>query len=1323
LGASEVGEAEPLATLLDEQWRGGRSGAIAGRGYHFQDVVGAWLAARTLGGQLIVEQIVPEGLEDLSCEGADAWHVQVKSRQARVGDFPAARAAGVVIDAWLRHRKRVTAQPQARLAVVFERPIAGTSPGGWGQPLQEALGPADGFRDALVRAGVARGLTAAQVARVLREVCAIVVGWADAEAETASMLAQETGLPVGAVVPVALALRAEVARCADANAATGWASRVGLTRTGLRRRVDEIAGLVDRQALLEAIRDGACEAVDFATPLQDASFYEGVAVQPGHVAAGLTVPRPETVDAVLAGLDRTRACLVAGPSGAGKSAVAWMAAYVARHVLWYRVRRLGEQEVDLLLSLADAAGASAATPVGFVVDGVGVGALAAWDALQRQAASRPGVLLLGSVRNEDLFPLATLADCTVVQLRLDQALAARIHGELARRGASSAPHWLEAYEQSDRLTLEYTHLLTRGRRLRDVVAEQVRARSREGRDGELGVVAMVAAAHRWGATVPVTGLARVLGISEADLSRALRRLIAEHVLRREGDRLVGLHPLRSAVLAEEAHAVPPPTLADTAERLLRLLPPEELRPFVAGLLADHDDLDALIIDELARRAGGDEPNVLVAALQALRLADFARTARAWVQVLDQHDVPPSMRSLTLIFSLMDGLPLEGGDKRIIDAVTEIHRTQRDVSPLRDAMVAALGADAILTVLAACSQPSAAARLLAPLAGSQLHLGRDTIRGDVPLVVVLAGASVEELANVLAAAREVSQPLAEQLVNIAGGQDSILQRIFAEHPWLTELQVVDQDGQTVPRARLLPAAGAPDSKIDEDVRELARLLLRCVPAADRADVAALFPGGRPMRIGDYTHATSGLLRRYAHGHASIAWNRARVRIALAMVADADATRRLDTGRQLLADATAFLHELSTAWIRKRLTREDRQRLIHVQQRLDQRVEQMRPPPAATTTPGAEDVDEEGRLKTDEPLHTLLQGVVSNMPGRLIDSKPHYPSLAGFVGGGTLAGQLPKVEALDWRLLGLAQPPAALATLRRLLEDLHAILAELAWGDTPSEALVREAQSTSRRTSLRHAADFARRGAARRLQAMVADLGRRCTDNGLYAQIMMRQEPTETAEAHVWPPRALAILISLGNLTEWVDAQTHLVEILADLPVGEPPVTVVPVREGKIVPSLAARYISGLWPAPDATTEWSEQLPPPHATPLANATLEAHQALQTLSAIAELARVRDIQPPVEIAAQAAASQFRQARQVIADLPSDPVVDEILATLDALAGRVQEELDVPAEGDSFGLAANIAKGLEEPNEDFSILTGLSVVAHEWDIDPAGAQRLLPN
>jgi len=239
-------------------------------------------------------------------------------------------------------------------------------------------------------------------------------------------------------------------------------------------------------------------------------------------------------------------------------------------------------------------------------------------------------------------------------------------------------------------------------------------------------------------------------------------------------------------------------------------------------------------------------------------------------------------------------------------------------------------------------------------------------------------------------------------------------------------------------------------------------------------------------------------------------------------------------------------------------------------------------------------------------------------------------------------------------------------------------------------------------------------------MATDLGQRCAVSGLDAQVLVREEPSETAEAHVWPAHALAILVSLDSLTEWADAQMRLAEILTTLPVGEPPVTAVPIRAGQIVPSFGVRYIGQLWPAPDATTEWSERLPPPHALPLAIATLQAHQALQTLSAIAELARIRDIQPPVEVAAQAAANQFQQARRAIADLPSDPVVDEILGTLDVLAGRVQEELDAPAKGD-LGFAANIAKGLEEPNDDFTILAGLSVVAHEWDIDPASAQRLL--
>ena len=1314
----EVGQ--PLATLLDAQWEGSRSGAIAGRGYHFQDVIGAWLAARVVSGELAVERIVPEGLEDMSCEGADAWHVQVKSRQARVGDFPTTKAAGFVVDAWRRHRERSALQPEAKLAVVFERPIAGTSLRGWGQPLAETLASHDGLRAALAKAAAAQGLHG-DLPRMLESVCVMVLSWAGSEAETSSMLARHLRLPVGAALPLVLALRAEVARCADANAATNWSTRVGLTRTDLGQRVDEVAALIDQQSLLQAIRDGACEAVDFTTALEERSFYEGVGVQPGHIAAGLTVPRPEVVDRVLAGLDRTGACLVTGPSGAGKSAVTWMAAYVARHILWYRVRRLREQDVALLLRLAAEVGAGPSTPVGFVVDGVGTGTLQAWDALRRETATRAGVLLLGSVRTEDMFPLATLADCAVVQPRLDEDLASRIHGELARRSATAASHWLEAYEQSDGLTLEYTYLLTRGRRLRDVLAEQVRTRVREGRDIELMVLGVVATAHRWGATVPVDRLATVLGISDSDLSRALRRLIEEHLLHREGDRLAGLHPLRSAVLADEAHAVPRPTMTDTTRRLVQLLPPEDLRPFLAGLLIDRDDLDALVVKELARRISRvvDELHVLVAALQGLRLADFARTARGWVQLLDRHGVLPAMQPITLNLALIDSPLVEAMDERLLAAVGEIRRTERDACPMRDELVATVGADSVRESLARCSTSSAVTRLLAPLAGSRIPPDPETMTSAAPLAATLHDASIDDLSTVLSTAREVSVALAEHLVRLAGGQDAMLRRVFTQHAWLIELEVVEQDGQTMPRARILSANGASSRDAAEDVRDLARLLLGCIPAADKADVAAVLAGGRLMQVGDYTHATSGLLRRYAHGQTAIAWNRARLRIAIAMVAEADATRRLDAGRRLLADATQFLKELATGWVRARLARDDRERLARLQQRLGDEIEQLRPPPARTV-PGAEDVTEEGNLEIDDVLHTVLQGIVGNVPSRLVDPEPNYHSLAAFLGN-TLGDQLRRVETLDWRLLGLSYAPDPLTMLGELFRDLHAVIAELASGDTPQESLIHTARSVSRRAALHQAAEFARQRATHRLEIRVIDLRQRCTGSGLDAEIVVREEPSDTVDALVWPPHSLAVLVRLSNLTEWSDALIRLAEILATLPPEEPPVTVVPIRSGRIVPAFTVRYISQMWPDPDAAKGWAGLLPAPHATPLADATIKAHHALRTLSAIAELAGVRDLQPAVEAEAERAIGRFQHARQVVADRGGDPVVDEILATLEMLAERVQDELDAGPDIDREGLAASIAAGLDQPNDDFNMLLGLSVIAHEWDIDPEGARQFL--
>jgi hypothetical protein len=539
---SDSEQGQSLASFFDDAWGASRAGAISGRGYRYQDAVGSWLAIQAHVGQIAIHRVVPEGLEDVSCEGDDAWHVQVKSRQARVGDFPLGLAARHILDAWSHQADRRTRDPNARLAVVFERPIAGATARSWGVPVAEE----DAWTSLVGevrRLAEHRRMASDDLAALLAETTVTVLPWQDLEAEAALHVADATNLPPEGARTAVRAVQAALGYCANRNAQVGWPDRAGLSRTDVVRLVTDTAALIDRDALLEAVQSGACEVVDFESPLSGDAFYEGESTQPGHVVGGLVVARPSATDAVLAGLDDRRAVLVAGPSGIGKSAVVWMAAYVARHVVWYRVNRLREEDVEPLLRLARSSGAGRYGPVGFVVDGVGTGALSAWDALRSAVAAQPGVVLLGSVREEDALPLSTLGDCVVVRPRRDEELASRMHAELLERGSTAAEHWAEAFGRAGGLTLEYTHLLTQGRRLSDVVSDQLRARVRDRRDMELAVVGPVAMAHQWGASLDLGRLGTSIGAAEPELKAALARLVAEHLVTVEGTAVRGLHQL------------------------------------------------------------------------------------------------------------------------------------------------------------------------------------------------------------------------------------------------------------------------------------------------------------------------------------------------------------------------------------------------------------------------------------------------------------------------------------------------------------------------------------------------------------------------------------------------------------------------------------------------------------------------------------------------------------------------------------------------------------------------------------------------------------
>ena len=338
--------------------------------------------------------------------------------------------------------------------------------------------------------------------------------------------------------------------------------------------------------------------------------------------------------------------VLVGPSGIGKSAVLWTLPFALPGVLWFRVHRLSEDDLPHVVRLLKANRASAEAPIGLLVDAAGTGALEGWSHLQQAVAGIPGVLLVGSARREDLFSMGALADCTIVPVSLDEDAASVIHAGLLRRGATNIPHWREAFEQSHGLTLEYTHLLTRGTRLSDVLADQVAERVRGGRSVEFRILALVSTAGQWSASIPIGELESGIGIAPSELRAALERLVEEHLLVEIDGVVGGIHQIRSRAIVDAIHRTPPPQLKETVASVLKMLRGPVMSRFLYEVLREMPELEEPVLQTLDGLARHDVEHFM-ACLRGLEMLDFYRQASAWAEIAERHDVPPALRPLVL----------------------------------------------------------------------------------------------------------------------------------------------------------------------------------------------------------------------------------------------------------------------------------------------------------------------------------------------------------------------------------------------------------------------------------------------------------------------------------------------------------------------------------------------------------------------------------------------------------------------------------------------------------------------------------------------------
>ena len=212
-----------------------------------------------------------------------------------------------------------------------------------------------------------------------------------------------------------------------------------------------------------------------------------------------------------------------------------------------------------------------------------------WGALLGEAMSVSGVVLLGSIREEDVALIAERARVAEVRAEPDDELARRLWEELRDGDRTDWPGWREPWTVSKGLLLEYVHMLTQGRRMEAVLRDQVAARALDpARALELDVLRCGAWAGAADAELDVSRLAVVLDVPEHEVSRALLRLVEEHLVRSPTAGVVaGLHRFRSEKLLRLTHETALPTLATSFARTVEGVPSKDLEPLVAEAVSER----------------------------------------------------------------------------------------------------------------------------------------------------------------------------------------------------------------------------------------------------------------------------------------------------------------------------------------------------------------------------------------------------------------------------------------------------------------------------------------------------------------------------------------------------------------------------------------------------------------------------------------------------------------------------------------------------------------------------------------------------------------
>lgn len=1231
----------PVEALSEfELWERSRSGAWAGRGFHYQHWIAVLVLLRQWAGQMPLGYLVPEGLDDCVIELSDR-RIWLQARSRKTGSFPAFEV-GALLDATAARAEKLRIAPVIRSTVVLEQP------------------PVDHRH--------------ADIERLFDDVAGRVFVCQTPDQEVLRLFL--TRLEIAPVIAEGLAsdLYHLVADTSAQNASLPFDKRRRISATEVDRRIFERLEAEDPTAIDHALLSGVIEPVDFTTPVDELDFYRGVKVKPGHVAANLVLDRPNDVRRVLEALMQRRHVLVSGPSGAGKSALTWLAAAAAAHRMrWYQITSIATSaSAEAISRFIRSRRPTAISPLALVLDEVGSANSDLWDALARELRSIPDLYLLGSLRQEDVNLIADQSDTGFISPELDDELAHAVWERLAAANHTGWPHWREPYEQSQGLMLEYVHLLTQGRRLALVIDDQVRQREHEHRDDELRIIRSTAVLCARGGEVDAPRLLELLGLGPEAANRALRRLIDEHLVRESRPGVLGgLHALRSDALVKASHDETVFHASESLWNSLAAATVDTLPKVLRSLLADADIRNdpSPLLRIAGVLANSHELDRWTAVLTGLGLATLDRHVASLMSVLDRHRVDRAHWSLAGSYAdpLLDIPELSASDQwtRLKDALSEFRSQPKH--DLRAACLAHVPDGTASPNATNIAKANALLSALVPICGSdpiEFVIGDDFLNDQ--------DADIRQIARLLSTAYLVDRELARHLVEMLGGEQALFIRFSREIPWATP-PTIDPDGphgRTV-RSDWYQVAEQSQPDPHEAICEICEILIGISPNSAAAASDVVNPSGQTVSIGDYRPWSKNIPRANLPPKPRIAWNVAFRQSLLARSAAHSLTEYTRQMANLVRQTERAFRSFSEKWIRgKRIPNADA-----VASEINGIIEAV--DALAYAAPGTEPptMTEAYSAGNGDTLGAFLTGVLGNLVRRLslLDPDRAMATYAGSLNGQACEHR----HSAIWRTMS-SPPLAQLDKLAERLGNVSSILHEMAHDSNPDAIarIVSPAKKASLGNAVRAAARYSRQHAVRRFETRLRELETELASRGWTVRCLSRH--IEELDSPHWPAREIAMLVEVHDLADqWLPILEELLSIAVQHLDIDWPFTVVPLMNGQVLSALATVPTSFIpLPDQDFSQKWAGSLDrPTFSSNLLESFEEALDASLQISAVINARGIQDLHSDEEAVLSDALDRFKTKRMMIESATNHIDTEHFAIALDYLDrnwARLGEELE---------------------------------------------------